>query len=281
MARGKVITTHLRTGDPNGIRTVFISNKICEMIVFPRSEFEQVGKLPESTLPALYVLIGEDDLGNAQAYIGESTNGLKRIKNHNTGKLFWSKCLMFVAKDESINKADVQYLETKAIDLANDCGRYGITNEKSGNNNSLSPYQIDIMEEFFDDVKLLTSFIGCPIFEKAVVLPSAHDSNKFHLKVRGSDAYAIFNEKDNSLCVLKGSKLPESIVPSYRDGLKRNAQIPAYGKLGNDGFWTLQKDWPFASPSTAASYCSGRSCNGWQHWTREDGLTLDEIYRKE
>ena len=27
MARGKVIITHLRTGDPNGIRTVFISNK--------------------------------------------------------------------------------------------------------------------------------------------------------------------------------------------------------------------------------------------------------------
>ena len=42
MARGKVITTHLRTGDPNGIRTVFISNKICEMIVFPKSEFEMV-----------------------------------------------------------------------------------------------------------------------------------------------------------------------------------------------------------------------------------------------
>jgi len=40
MARGKVITTHLRTGDPNGIRTVFISNKICEMIVFPKSEFD-------------------------------------------------------------------------------------------------------------------------------------------------------------------------------------------------------------------------------------------------
>ncbi len=40
MARGKVITTHLRTGDPNGIRTVFISNKICEMIVFPKSGFD-------------------------------------------------------------------------------------------------------------------------------------------------------------------------------------------------------------------------------------------------
>jgi len=47
MARGKVITTHLRTGDPNGIRTVFISKKICEMIVFPKSEFEMVSKMEE------------------------------------------------------------------------------------------------------------------------------------------------------------------------------------------------------------------------------------------
>ena len=42
MARGKVITTHLLNGDPNGIRTVFISNKICEMIVFPKAEFDEV-----------------------------------------------------------------------------------------------------------------------------------------------------------------------------------------------------------------------------------------------
>ena len=73
MARGKVITTHLRTGDPNGIRTVFISNKICEMIVFPKSEFEMVSKMEESSRPALYILLGEDENGSAQAYIGEST----------------------------------------------------------------------------------------------------------------------------------------------------------------------------------------------------------------
>lgn len=69
MARGKVITTHLRTGDPNGIRTVFISNKICEMIVFPKSEFEMVSKMEESSRPALYILLGEDENGSAQAYV--------------------------------------------------------------------------------------------------------------------------------------------------------------------------------------------------------------------
>ena len=35
------------------------------------------------------------------------------------------------------------------------------------------------------------------------------------------------------------------------------------------------------SPSTAASYCSGRSCNGWIHWINDEGQSLDEVYRSE
>lgn len=87
MARGKVITTRLRTGDPNGICTVLISNKICEMIVFPKSEFEMVSKMEESSRLALYILLGEDENGSAQAYIGESTNGVKRIARLCAGQL--------------------------------------------------------------------------------------------------------------------------------------------------------------------------------------------------
>ena len=254
MVRGKVITTHLRTGDPNGIRTVFISNKICEMIVFPKSEFDAVSKMEESSRPALYILLGEDENGSAQAYIGESTNGVKRIYNHKSHKLFWNKCLMFVAKDESINKADVQYLERKAIDLATDCSQYGVMNEQSGKEISLSNYQIDIMEEFFDDVRLLTSFIGCPIFEKQEKMKMKNGENLFHIKVRDAKAHAIFNETDI---------------------------IAAISKPTKDGFWELQQDYVLASPSTAASYCSGRSTNGWEHWINDAGQSLDELYRGE
>ncbi len=281
MARGKVITTHLRTGDPNGIRTVFISNKICEMIVFPKSEFDAVSKMEESSRPALYILLGEDENGSAQAYIGESTNGVKRIYNHKSHKLFWNKCLMFVAKDESINKADVQYLERKAIDLATDCSQYGVMNEQSGKEISLSNYQIDIMEEFFDDVRLLASFIGCPIFEKQEKMKMKNGENLFHIKVRDAKAHAIFNETDHSMRILKGSLLPQSTVPSYRDGEKRNAIIAAMSKPTKDGFWELQQDYVLASPSTAASYCSGRSTNGWEHWINDAGQSLDELYRSE
>ena len=81
--------------------------------------------------------------------------------------------------------------------------------------------------------------------------------------------------------ILKGCLLPQSTVPSYRDGEKRNAIIAAMLKPTKDDFWELQRDYVLASPSTAASYCSGRSCNGWLRWINEAGQSLDEFYRSE
>jgi hypothetical protein len=156
-----------------------------------------------------------------------------------------------------------------------------VFNEQSGKEISLSNYQIDIMEEFFDDVRLLASFIGCPIFEKQEKTKMKNGENLFHIKVRDCDAHGIFNETDHSMRILKGSLLPQSTVPSYRDGEKRNAIIAAMSKPTKDGFWELQRDYVLASPSTAASYCSGRSCNGWTHWINDEGQSLDELYRSE
>jgi hypothetical protein len=188
---------------------------------------------------------------------------------------------MFIAKDDSINKADVQYLERQSIDLATDCARYGVMNEQQGKENSLSNYQRDIMDEFFDDVRLLSSFIGCPIFEKQEKSNTKIGENLFHITVRDCNAHGIFNETDHSIRILKGSLLPQSTVPSYKDGEKRNAIIAAMSKPTKDGFWELQRDYVLASPSTAASYCSGRSCNGWLHWINDAGQSLDELYRNE
>ena len=106
-------------------------------------------------------------------------------------------------------------------------------------------------------------------------------SNLFRITVRGCNAHAIFNETDHSMRILKGSLLPQSTVPSYRDGEKRNAVIAAMSKPTKDGFWELQHDYTLNSPSTAASYCAGRSCNGWDEWVNDAGQSLDELYRSE
>ena len=108
-----------------------------------------------------------------------------------------------------------------------------------------------------------------------------HDGPMFHLYIRDAKAHGIFNEINHSIRILKGSLLPQSTVPSYRDGEKRNAIIAAMSKPTKDGFWELQSDYVLDSPSTAASYCSGRSTNGWKHWVNDAGQTLDELYRNE
>ena len=112
---------------------------------------------------------------------------------------------------------------------------------------------------------------------------SGHMQNDpmFHLYIRDAKAHAVFNETDHSMRILKGSLLPQSTVPSYKDGEKRNAIIAAMSKPTKDGFWELQRDYVLASPSTAASYCSGRSCNGWKEWVNDAGQSLDELYRSE
>ena len=107
------------------------------------------------------------------------------------------------------------------------------------------------------------------------------EENLFHINIRGCNAKGIFNETNHSIRILKGSLLPQSTAPSYRDGEKRNAIIASMSRPTEDGFWELQHDYVLNSPSTAASYCSGRSCNGWMNWINDAGQTLDELYRRE
>ena len=49
---GKTVTTYLIDGDPKGTQYVFISNKICQMYVIPRSNLSILNKRQELQTPA-------------------------------------------------------------------------------------------------------------------------------------------------------------------------------------------------------------------------------------
>ncbi len=131
------------------------------------------------------------------------------------------------------------------------------------------------------NVKLSTSDEEKPAESVKNAVPNITGDNLFYITARGCNARAIFCETDHSMRILKGSLLPQSTAPSYRDREMRNAIIAAMSKPTNDGFWELQQDYVLKSPSTAASYCAGRSCNGWDEWVNDAGLSLDELYRSE
>jgi predicted GIY-YIG superfamily endonuclease len=271
---GKTITTYLIDGNPQGTQSVFISNKICKMLVIPRAALSIINEREELHSPAFYILLGEDDGITSKAYLGETENFRERIKNHEYNKAFWQKTLVFISKDGAMTKADVQYLEYLAVKTANKAKRFDLCDNKQiPKEPNLPEHQKDSMNEFFDDIRLLTSFIGCPIFD--VIDP--RDRHIFFSKSKGANIRGFYDE--NGFTVLKGSTLAKGSAPLFKMKEKRDDFIKKY-TAPQDGNIVLETDYTFNSPSMAASICLGRHTNGWNEWKDKSGQTLDEVYRK-
>ncbi len=277
----KVITTHLFNGNPQGIMNVFISNKICNMHVIPRSLLDDVNNNHDIKLdqPAFYMLLG----GSAefaelpQAYIGHAESFEERVKSHKSpsahGKKFWDKALVFVAGDNTLTKVDVAYIEAKLIEKAK------LLNNFSTSENKVKPVPPSlpahlrvVVDEFISDVELLTAFIGCTIFNESIP-QKPKDSDLFFLKSRGGDARAYFH--DGKLTILAGSILASTSAPSLSTKMKRDQMVQNLTNEVN-GKRVLSVNIEL-SPSTAASFVSGSSQNGWHFWKDKNGEPLDKF----
>ncbi len=74
--------------------------------------------------------IGEDAATKPETYIGETEHFKERVKDHDNKKSFWQKALVFVSKDADMTNADVQYLEYKAIAVANESNTFILSDNK-------------------------------------------------------------------------------------------------------------------------------------------------------
>lgn len=272
---GKTVTTYLIDGDPKGTQYAFISNKICQMFVVPRSNLSYLNTQEKLQKPAFYILLGEDESTKPQAYIGETENFKERVKDHDSKKAFWQKALIFVSKDADMTNVDVQYLEHKAIAEAKKANAFVLSDNKQiPKAPNLPEHQRDSIDEFFEDVKFLASFIGCNIFE----VSQPKEEHLFYTKGRGCNAKGFYSS--DGFTVLKGSTVAKTMVPSFNWKEKREKMLQDYTSNEN-GILVLTSDKTFSSPSTAADFCIGSSNNGWLIWKDKNGNTLDSVYRKQ
>ena len=280
---GKVITTHLVDGDPRGIRNVFISNKICNMYVIPRQQMSEANANEDIQLeqPAFYILLGgEDDFASLpQAYIGQTENFKERVKSHENKKDFWNTALVFIAKDNSLTKADVQFIESKAIKKAKKVKSYSLDeNKNQPTPPNLPPHLRDAVSEFIEDIELLTAFMGCTIFTSPTPKHSKTESEVYYFKSRGGDAKAIYH--NGIVTVLEGSLIAPTNAPKFKSKAKRNEILDNLTE-NIDGQRILKVNKDFASPSTAATFVCGNNTNGWTAWKTAKGKPLDLIRIKE
>ena len=272
---GKTVTTYLIDGEPTGTKYAFISNKLCQMFVVPRSNLSYLNTQEKLQKPAFYILLGENDDTKPQAYIGETENFKERVKDHDSKKTFWQKALIFISQAADMTKADVQYLEYKAIAEAKKTNTFVLPeNKQTPKEPNLPEHQKDTMDDFFEDVKFLSSFIGCNIFE-SIQPKSIH---LFYAKGKKYDAKGFYSS--DGFTILKNSVIAPAMTPSFTWKEKREAILKECTIIDREKI-VLTSDKTFPSPSTAASFCLGRSCNGWTEWKDEEGNTLDSAYRKQ
>jgi hypothetical protein len=267
-------------GDPDGLRMVERSNWIGKALIFPRALLPEIKRREEFSQTGVYVLIGPREDGDGEAiYIGEGDPVLPRIENHYANKDFWTRGAFFVTSGSGLNKAQVQYLESRLLTLARDAKRAQLDNRNQSSLPSLHEADIADMDVFLENMLQILPLVGISAFERPKK-PARRRPARLYCSGKGVRAEGY--ESNEGFVVLEGSQAHgETVrsmatrVPGYlelRDGLTEA------GVLVPDGdHLRFAQDYSFSSPSAAAAVVLGRSANGRREWADAKGRELRAI----
>lgn len=283
MKFGKTIKIFLIDGDPNGRMSCELSNWSGKAYKIPRIKVKDCSDREDlATSTGVYLLFGKDDGGKDQVYIGEAETILKRLNQQLTSKDFWNEAIVFISKDDNLNKAHVKYLENRLHEIAKSAKRYKVENSIVPTQSSISESDRAEMEEFIEYIKLLVNTLGHKVFEeKREFKPKQKQATFFIKAARGADAQG--EPTSDGFVVLKGSKAAANIVNSMTPSfISYRQKLIDEGVLVDKGdYFEFTDDYIFSSPSTAAVIVMGRNANGLTEWKTKDGKTLKDFETNE
>ncbi|MFZ4582742.1 MAG: GIY-YIG nuclease family protein [Paludibacter sp.] len=278
MKFGKTIKIFLIDGDSNGRMSCELSNWSGKAYKIPRIKIKDCADRDDLTKTGVYLLFGKDEEGKDLVYIGEAESILKRLNQHLTQKDFWNESIVFLSKDNNLNKAHIKYLENRLHDIAKSTNRYKVENSVIPTQSSISESDTAEMEEYIEHVKMLVSTLGHKVFEEKREVKPKKDQNIFYIKAaRGADAQG--ERTSDGFVVYKGSIAADSTTSSMAQSSMRlrKALIDMEDLQLVDGNYVFTEDYIFSSPTTAAVIVMGRNANGLVEWKLADGKTLKEF----
>ena len=275
MNYGKSIRLFLIEGIADGRWMCELSNWTGKAYKIPRNCVKESSDREELKNTGIYFLFGKSDETDTYiVYIGDAENIYERLLTHLKEKDFWHECVVFISKDNNLNKVHVKYLENRMYTIAKEAGRYQLENSNIPTQSSLSEADRAEMEEFINNAKLLLSAVGHKVLE-ATAIPSKTNNDPEIFVFEGKDYKATGTTTADGFVVFKNSILSKKANSSLTKSLldKRNKLI---SENIIDSAFSFTKDYIFSSPSTAASIISGNSTNGKTAWRNSQGMTLKD-----
>lgn len=304
----KIIQFLLHEGTLEGILTANNSNGIATVVSSPIEKIEDFYKLSEANKAGVYFCLGKKE-NEVYIYVGQGQEIKKRLQFHSNEKDWWPEIFKIISinsKDESLDLADINYLEHRFIEIAYEAE---LKSYNGTEGNKKKEYLDDIkkttLDKFIDEVLLLFDIMNIKYFQKNKSTgrkknsinagESAKDTSHrkwnsriarvtFYLE-RESERKDCFGKlewrKPDEIVLLRGTELcPKELCQENEYGEKIEARKK---KLRNDGY--IQKDKlcknvHFDKIQDATHIVYGGNADVWEVWETEKGEKLDDVCKR-
>lgn len=237
-ARAKTINLLLYDGTLQGVISIEDSSwNSGELYSAPRDSVQNLFATDACSKYGVYLL-----LSNSKVYVGQSSDLAKRLSQHIIGKDWWESAVILTTKDDSLNHADIDYLENVLIDKAFAVDKLDCDNKKKGNPPKVDKFRKVFLGQYLEEALFLMELIGITVFNGEKQKSGAKTSHGGGLKI---------DTMDTRMQLSLGKRVKGEAVKYLKDkGVDLGKHI-SYSVLQSNGieFWInprtkmLSKDW--------------------------------------
>ena len=163
-AKAKTISLLLEDGTLKGVMCIEDSSwNSGELYSAPRESINELMSSDACKKFGVYLLLSEE-----MVYVGQSMDLATRIKQHLVGKEWWERAIVLTTKDDSLNRSDIDFLESVLIDKASENNKLDCDNKKKGNPQKVTKFRKVELEQYLEEAFLLMELIGVSVFSKDI-----------------------------------------------------------------------------------------------------------------
>ncbi len=296
ISHGRQLRLFLADGTSSGPRFFEIFNRTIQALGIPATRIQELvsSAWAEFQRPGVYLVLGTNEEGLDQLYVGKGENVAKRVQAHPEKlDLEITALILFSSKDSNLNGSQVSWLESSLIRAGRSAKRIGVINIQTPELPVHSKPELATVSEFFDDLKLIAQTAGFDFFSapKPVVslrtpamdapLGATTPSPEFILNQPQKGITARGYLTDEGFVVKQGS-LASATANESRSGsygaLRRRLITQGVMAIVNDDTTKLSftVDYSFDAPSAAAAVIIGNNASGNKFWKTSSGQSLGD-----
>lgn len=160
--KAKTIKMLLYDGSLSGVMNINDSAwESGKMYSAPRESINNLISRADCKKYGVYLLLSDQ-----QVYVGQASDLERRTKQHLNDKDWWNQVILMTTKDDSFNASDIDYLESRLIDIAEKVGKLDSDNKKKGNPKKVDEFRQAELEQYLEEALFLLELIGIRVFKK-------------------------------------------------------------------------------------------------------------------